>query len=722
MTMNATSNDIVLHQPLPTGTEAPIEAPRTAVVISQTPTLPTITYWGRDFDAQAHSSLFFSQAAQLINAGIDQAEYASLMPLQSQGWSGTPMLTLTRDSKVLFPDFRVTNHESTDSSYTFTAEGDDVELSVTLSINSSGLLVQQATITNVGNSMLGVNRLRLAFPVPPTARELLTFTGHHLRERAPQRHNFEQGFFSQESWIGRPGFSSGFLFCAGTPGFDFTHGTVYGVHTAWSGNTGHFAERTAYTHGLLGGEELLYPGEIELNPGESYTSPRLIGSWGEGLTELSSRFHHYLRRVHANFRTGTRRPITLNTWEAVYFQQKPQTLTSLASMAADMGIERFVVDDGWFRGRHDDFAALGDWEVDYDVWPDGLAPLADHVHANGMEFGLWFEPEMISLNSDLARAHADWILRANNDRLPLPGRHEYVLDLANPQAFAYILDHISTLVEQVGIDYIKWDHNRFITEAISPYTGRPAVHDQTLAYYQLVRQLHEKFPELAIENCASGGGRVDLQISELTHSVWTSDCTDPIERADIQRYTSLLLPPEMLGAHISASPSHQTGRTTTLTTRTAVAFPYGFGFELDLTQLSDLDRWLSGEWVTLHKEAITEPMQSVHGDTIDPAVRVDGVVSQDKTYGLFTICQLASSADYPIRPVALPGLRSDLMYRVRPFGGAKRYEDSDVAGRPAPQWWNDEGTLVPGQVLATWGIRSKHIFPNNAVMIEVQAV
>ncbi|MDP9801669.1 alpha-galactosidase [Arcanobacterium wilhelmae] len=713
-------NDVIIrapHSPHPVG----VPSVRPAIVLSPTSALPVITYWGEDLPLE-HPALLASQSPQLINAGIDRAEIPSILPHQAEGWSGAPFLMLRRDGIAVFPAFTVREAAATESRYELTADADGVELHYAIALEKGGLAWQEAKLTNTGAEPLEVVQLRLAFPVPSSASELLTFSGHHLRERAPIRSEFSQGLHSQQSWMGRPDFNSGFMTIAGTPGFGFTRGAVYASHVAWSGNVEHFALRTPYSAGLIGGSELLYPGEVVLEPGASYTSPRVYGGFGHGLNEVSHQFHTHIRALHA-MTPGRelRRPVTLNTWEAVYFDQRPGTLLALAQTAAETGVERFVVDDGWFVGRSNDFQALGDWYVSTEKWPNGLEEIAGRVHSLGMEFGLWFEPEMISLDSGAARAHPEWVLRPSPDRLPLPGRHEYVIDLTNPRAFSYLFDRISTLIGELGIDYIKWDHNRFITEAISPATGRPAVHDQTLAYYRLVRELRTAHPQLVIENCASGGGRVDLAAMAIASSVWASDCTDPVERATIQRYTSLLVPPEMIGAHVAASPSHQTNRTTTLTTRAAVAFCYGFGFEMDISRMSDFERVLAREWVALHRELIEAPMNAVHGDSSDPSVTVDGVVSVDCQHAVYAVTQLATSANYPIAPIQLPGLRPELVYRVRPLGGAARYSDSDV-GRPAPAWWNDEGIEVPGRVLTDWGLRSKHVFPGNAVLLEVDAV
>jgi hypothetical protein len=230
---------------------------------------------------------------------------------------------------------------------------------------------------------------------------------------------------------------------AGEAGFGFRAGEVWGVHVAFSGNHRTLAERTPGGVALLAGGELLLPGEVRLAPGEAYASPWVYGSHGAGLDALAARFHGYLRDRPQHPRTP--RPVTMNTWEAVYFDQDLGRLTALADAAAAVGAERFVLDDGWFRGRRDDRAGLGDWYVDEQVWPAGLHPLVDHVRGVGLEFGLWVEPEMVNPDSGLARAHPDWIL-ATGGRLPPASRHQQVLDLGNPAAYEHLLARLDALL------------------------------------------------------------------------------------------------------------------------------------------------------------------------------------------------------------------------------------------------------------------------------------
>jgi alpha-galactosidase len=559
----------------------------------------------------------------------------------------------------------------------------------------------------------------LGFPVPADCVQLQSFTGHHLRERAAQEQAFTVGRFEKQSVVGRPDFDASTLLTAGRAGMGFETGESFSVHVGWSGNSVVSAEKTPYTQGILGGGEILFGGEVSLGEGETYRTPWVYGSFGNGLDQAAGRFHEYLRSVHPRLRKIPR-PVILNTWEAVYFNQSEKKLMALADVASKCGIERFVVDDGWFDGRRDDTTSLGDWQTDKTVWPQGLKPLADHVHSLGMQFGLWFEPEMISLNSKIARLHPEWIVKPSRNRLPMQGRHQQVLDLTNPAAYKYVYDAMAMLVDELSIDYIKWDHNRFVTEAVSPQNGRPCVHKQTLAVYSLFSQLKESFPELEIETCSSGGGRIDMGILALADRVWVSDCVDPVERIDIQRYTSLLVPPEMMGDHIGASPAHSTGRATSLQMRAATAFFGHLGVEWDLTKVSNDDLVALRQWVDEYKlrRDLFASGRLVHADTADPAVRVDGMVSHDKKTAIFRFTQLTTSTAYPAAFVRLPGLDATSLYEVRPLKINQGLEEIGN-GQSELQWWNEKGVVLPGGVLASFGIRPPQLNPEEAVLFEV---
>jgi len=476
---------------------------------------------------------------------------------------------------------------------------------------------------------------------------------------------------------------------------------VLGVRVAWSGNSTLRLERDAATGTCLGGGALLLPGEVALAERESYRTPWVFfAAADDGLDGLAAAWHAYQRSLAAH---PTMQPVVLNVWEAVYFDHDLERLRAIADRAARVGVERFVLDDGWFRHRRNDAAGLGDWYVDESVWPDGLTPLVDKVRELGMEFGLWFEPEMVNPDSDLYREHPDWVLAAG-DRTPLLHRNQLVLDLTRADAFDYLLERISSVLAAYPIDFVKWDHNRDLLEAgTGRRGGAPAVHEQTLAFYRLLDTLRERHPQVAWESCAAGGGRVDLGVLERVQRVWTSDMTDALARQQIQRWTVQLLAPEYAGAHVSAPTSHVTGRTFDLDFRAATALFGAFGIEWDLTTADDdgLDR-LAG-WVARHQRfrPLLHTGRVVRPDSGDPAVLLHGVVSADRSEALLAHVQLDESAHNRGVAVRVPGLDPDPAYRLDWEGPVDHRAVSMSA--PLPEGGPTAGAHLTGGSLATRG-------------------
>jgi alpha-galactosidase len=465
----------------------------------------------------------------------------------------------------------------------------------------------------------------------------------------------------------------------------------------------------------------LLPGEIALRPGEEYSTPYLYASYGRGLDALAARFHSYLRSLPGHAANGRPRPVILNTWEAVYFDHDVDRLRALADHAAEVGVERFVLDDGWFRNRRDDSSGLGDWYVDEKVWPNGLHPLLDHVRGLGMDFGLWVEPEMINPDSDLARAHPEWIL-ATGGRQPLLARQQQVLDLGNPDAYAYILDRLTALLAEYTISYLKWDHNRDLVDAGRPPGGEAGVHIQTVAVYRLLDELRKAHPELEIESCSSGGARVDLAILSRTDRIWASDSNDPLERQSIQRWTGLLLPPELVGSHVGPPQSHTTGRRHDLSFRAGTALFSHFGIEWDISSATTQERAELQRWVALYKElrGLLHSGTVVTGDHADEALWVHGVVAPDADHAVFALVAMSTGISAAPGRVRLPGLAPDIVYTVRtlPPGNAPH----GPLRIPPPDWIVAGGVTLPGRVLAEVGIQAPVMYPEQLLLLHVTAI
>ncbi|GIG36476.1 alpha-galactosidase [Cellulomonas pakistanensis] len=694
--------------------------------------LPRVLHWGADLGDPGADELAALRATSIppIASGVtDLPVPLSLLPEQSVGWLGTPGVTGHRDGRDFSTAFVVdevrvehgTDRDGAPVAHRVTVGATDAVAGLALVLEiemlPDGLVRTRAAVTSTAGGVFTLGGVDLALPVPREADEILDFTGRHLRERSPQRHPFVAGTHLRESRRARS-HDGTLLLLAGRAGFGYRSGEVWGVHVAWSGNTRTFAEQAMPTGvRVLGAGELLLAGEVRLAEGDTYATPWVYGSYGDGIDALSHRFHAYLRSRPQHPRTP--RKSLINVWEAVYFDHDLPRLTALADAAAAAGVERYVLDDGWFKGRRSDDAGLGDWVVDEDVWPDGLGPLVDHVTGLGLEFGLWFEPEMVNPDSDLARAHPEWILQTG-DRLPPEARHQQVLDLGHPGAWDHVFGQIDAVLSAYDIGYVKWDHNRDLIDAGHTATGAAGVHAQTLATYRLLDALRAKHPHVEFESCSGGGGRADLGILERTDRIWTSDCIDALERQVIEAGTGLLVPPEMLGSHIGSPHSHTTGRRHELGFRGATAFFGHLGIEWDLTSATDDERAGVARWVAAYAEHrdLLHHGRTVRADDPDPALRVHGVVSADRREAIIAVVQVATGVWAPPGRVRVPGLDPAATYEVRPLPPG----DEVVPGHgdALPRWWS-EGARLSGRTLGAVGVQVPNQFPERTVLLHLTA-
>jgi len=685
--------------------------------------LPRILHWGADLgelDVRQLVSIADAQQPTIGDSAVTYPQPVPVVPQLAEGWLGRPGIAGSREGRAFAPLFRAAESELDESGATARIrtravdETSGLAITTELELSPEGLVRVRASLQNTGATPYRLDALELALPLPDAATEILDLSGRWAHERVPQRHPLPVGEWVRTSRGGKPGLDHTVVLVAGEAGFGFRRGRVWGAHLGWSGNQVLAVERMpAGTRSLRAGE-LLLPDELVLAAGEGVTTPWLFGSWGAGLDELAGRFHRYLRARPEHPRRA--RPVLVNTWEAVYFHHSFEPLADLARRSAELGAERFVVDDGWFLGRRDDTSSLGDWVVDPEVWPDGLDELAALVHGLGMEFGLWFEPEMINLDSELARAHPEWVFDGGHGP-GLPSRYQHVLDLGHEDAFALVRDRIVALVERLGIDYIKWDHNRSLTDAGHSTDGRPGVRRQTLQAYRLMDELRVRFPGLEIESCASGGGRIDLGVLERTDRVWSSDCNDPHDRVDIQRWTGLLLPPELQGTHIGAEESHTTHRVAPLDFRAATALWGHLGVELDLTAIDDATFARTRAWVAAHREhrALLHSGTVVHADT-QPEVRLEGVVASDGSEALFQFVVLDRPLAWPPERLRLPGLDPDRAYEV-----AELVVGDPVPAGQRPPWMRD-GVRASGRALGELGIEAPSLDVDRSMLLSVRAL
>ena len=403
-------------------------------------------------------------------------------------------------------------------------------------------------------------------------------------------------------------------------------------------------------------------------------------------------------------------------WEAIYFEHSFEKIKSLVDIASEIGIERVVLDDGWFGSRRDDKSGLGDWVISPEVWPDGFTSMIEYINAKGIEFGLWFEGEMINPDSDLYRAHPEWVLR-EADRTPALWRNQLVLDLAHEGAFAHVLEQTSAILNAHNIAYIKWDHNRVLNDG--GHLGRAGTRTQTQAIYRLFAELKNRHPHLEIESCASGGARIDLGVLDYVDRFWTSDNNDALERQTIQRWTSFVIPPELLGTHVGPTRGHQTGRTLDLSFRGVTALFGHAGIEWDITQASQSERGILKEWATFYKSnrALLHSGKTIRVDYPDPHGQIYGVVAHDQTRALFTYAQLTPTIAVHPAPMKLRGLNPDKNYRINAIF---------PAGQPhfmlhkKPAWM--DGVTLTGRELEVIGVTTPILGPEQALMIEIKAL
>lgn len=466
------------------------------------------------------------------------------------------------------------------------------------------VIARRTVVRNVGDQDVELTRIAsMQLDLPNLGFDLTTFSGGWIKEAHQQTRPVTTGTFSIGSTTGASSNRH-------NPGWLLSHradedsGEVWGVNLIYSGN--HCATIEADSHGLVRLSTGIHPEFFTwpLDPGEEFETPQAVLTHsGSGFNGASQNFHAFVNSAitPARYRDQPR-PVVFNSWEAVSFDVTEKRLGRLAKQAAALGVEMFVIDDGWFAGRDDDTGGLGDYEVDARKFPSGLRTLARRINDLGMEAGIWFEPEMINEDSDLYRAHPEWVM-AVPGKTPLTGRHQLVLDLCNPEVQDYVVEQVGAVLDSVNFTYVKWDMNRHIADLWSPHVAHPGMvaHTYTLALYSILERIFSPRPHVLLETCSSGGNRFDLGMLRYSAMIWASDDTDPIERLEIQQGLSHLYPQSVISAHVSAAPHEQTLRNTPLSTRFNVAAFACLGYEYDLDLLTREERREIAEQIEFYR-------------------------------------------------------------------------------------------------------------------------
>lgn len=541
---------------------------------------------------------------------------------------------------------------------------------VTLSYSvfeEANYLARSAKIKAVKHQVHLEKALSLTLDFPHKDFDVHTLTGRYGYEKEWTRTPLTQGKYSIGSIRGASSHSRTPFMALTSPDVTEDDGEIYAAQLVYSGNFTAFAETTALqtTRLGIGIDDTKFNWVLEA--GQSFQTPEaLITYTPRGLTELTQQSHCF---IHQHLMRGKwaykARPILINNWEATYFHFTEKKIETLAGLAAKAGIELFVLDDGWFGKRNSDTCSLGDWGENRDKLPSGLKGLSQMVNHLGMSFGLWFEPEMVSEDSDLYRAHPEWAIRTTGYGNTY-SREQLVLDLSQKAVQDYIIESVSKVLDSASISYVKWDMNRNITnipETLANHHRHEFYHRYILGLYRVLETLTQQYPEVLFESCAGGGGRNDLGLLYYMPQAWASDNTDAIGRLSIQEGTSLMFPSISMGAHVSAVPNHQTGRVTPLATRGNVAMLGNLGYELDLTALSEKKLEEISQQVATYK-TIRETVQfgRFYRLTKRDNTHAYTYVNEDKSQVVFTFVKVLSQPEAPLITVKLKGLDEKAQY------------------------------------------------------------
>lgn len=616
--------------------------------------IPEVIWWGARLpEGEDLVALAAAARYDLTGGMLDLLPALSLCPEAGRAFQGQPGLVLAAaDGTPLLPRFTFERVEVDAGLLRLVSVAEGLRLTHELRAYPTGVIGLKTLL----DAKQPVRLHWMSAPVLPAPQEgdIIDVHGKWTREFHLNRVAWSPGIRLREARTGRSGHEHPPYAIFAGAGTTNTRGAAWALHYGWSGGHRMVAEE------LPDGRRQVQFGHAwgaETQAGQHFQTAELLALWsGAGLNGIGATFQRDIRDRVVTWPDPQRpRPVHYNCWEAIYFDHNLADLSAIADRAAEMGAERFVLDDGWFGRRDDDTTSLGDWTVDRRKWPDGLHPLIAHVQKLGMTFGLWFEPEMVNPDSDLMRAHPDWMLGPADQ---VAGRNQMVLDLSKAEVREYLFNGVSEILATYSIDYIKWDHNRLLPVVDAA---------QTRGIYELLAALRKSHPEVEIESCASGGGRVDAGILAHTQRVWLSDSIDGVERLRMQNDAALFLPAAVTGSHVGARRSHTAGRVLPMSFRSWVAAQRHFGFEMDLRTLT-AEEAATLKSVTAWWKANRDWMMAgtIHRlDSDDPAVIAEMQIASDGGRFVLFAGQEETSVQILPRPLRLTGLDPTARYRLR---------------------------------------------------------
>lgn len=565
------------------------------------------------------------------------------------------------------------------------------------------VMTRNTRFIHKGKQTIVLNRaMSTSIDLPDSDFEMIHLAGAWSRERHVKVRKLEQGIQGIYSMRGISSAEHNPFIALKRPHTNEDYGEVYGFSLVYSGN--HLEQVEVDTHDMTRVIMGIHPDTFEwpLRAGEQFQTPEAVMVYSDsGLNKMSQTYHKLYRTRLARGQWRDKvRPVLINNWEATDMTFTEEKILNIAKTGKDLGMELFVLDDGWFGSRENDKAGLGDWYVtNFNKLPEGIIGLADKIEAMGMKFGLWFEPEMVNKDSDLYRAHPDWIL-STPDRSASPSRNQHVLDFSRKEVVDYIYGLMAKILSEAKISYIKWDMNRYITECYSVSKDAneqgKVFHEYILGVYDLYERLTSRFPHILFESCSSGGARFDPGILYYAPQTWTSDDTDAIERLKIQYGTSYVYPISSMGAHVSAVPNQQTGRITPIETRGNVACFGAFGYELDLNLLSDKEKEKVKQQVAYykaHRELISKGTFYRISSPFEENNTVWSVVSEDKREAIIGYYKVLNSANEGWKRLKLIGLDDKKKYILNNDYSRMYYGDELM----------NVGIVIDKKTLSTYG-------------------